>query len=114
MTNSAIAHLIDEAAVRDAIVRFADVAVRGDYDAFRARWSEDATWVIGDTATTRSMCHEAARGPGESYYRNNGVWTDTFRRTRDGWVFTNRTFQYLWLDFSPFTGDISWPGTGAR
>ncbi|MFI1995882.1 nuclear transport factor 2 family protein [Actinoplanes sp. NPDC020271] len=153
-TEEAVARLIDEAAVRDTIRRFADAAVHGDYDAFRAVWAEDARWVIGgtdgqpferraegveqivalyrtlreerdyfiqfvmpgavdidgDTATTRSMCHEAARGPGENYYRNNGVWTDTFRRTENGWVFTNRTYEYLWLDFSPFTGDISWPG----
>ncbi|BBH70640.1 hypothetical protein ACTI_73250 [Actinoplanes sp. OR16] len=157
-TDNALARLVDEAAVRDTVVRFADIAVRGDVDAFRTLWSEDATWVIGgtdgqpferradgvdqiaalyrslreerdyfiqfvipgaveidgDVATTRSMCHEAARGPAESYYRNNGVWTDTFRRTENGWVFTNRTYRYLWLDFSPFTGDISWPGTDAR
>ncbi|MFF5075500.1 nuclear transport factor 2 family protein [Actinoplanes sp. NPDC000266] len=157
-TEKALARLVDEAAVRDTIVRFADIATRGDFDAFRTLWSDDATWIIGgtdrqpferradgidqiaalyrtlreerdyfiqfvipgaididgDTATTRSMCHEAARGPGQNYYRNNGIWTDTFRRTDNGWVFTNRTFQYLWLDFSPFTGDISWPGTDAR
>jgi ketosteroid isomerase-like protein len=157
-TENAVARLVDEAAVRDTVLRFADVAVRGDFDAFRTLWSEDALWVIGgtdgqpferraegadqivalyrtlreerdyfiqfvipgaveidgDTATARSMCHEAARGPGESYYRNNGVWTDTFRRTDNGWVFTNRTYEYLWLDFSPFTGDISWGSADAR
>jgi hypothetical protein len=141
--------LEDEAAVRDAIVRFADVATLTDYDGFRALWADDADWVIGgtegqpferrahgvddivalyrtlreerayfvqftipgaveingDVATVRSMCHEAARGP-DAFYRNNGVWHDELRRTGNGWVFAKRTYQYLWLDFAPFTGDV--------
>ena len=70
--------------------------------------------VDGDVATARSLCSEAARGPGERYYRTTGTWTDTFRRSESGWVFTNRTYRYLWLDFSAFSGDVSWPGADAR
>ncbi|MDN5853507.1 MAG: nuclear transport factor 2 family protein [Actinomycetia bacterium] len=62
--------------------------------------------IDGDTASARCICLEAARGPGEAYYRNTGVWFDHLRRTENGWVFTNRTFQYLWVDFTPFTGDV--------
>jgi ketosteroid isomerase-like protein len=62
--------------------------------------------INGDDVTTRCVCHEAARGPGESYYRNNGIWSDRLRRSDNGWVFTSRTYQYLWLDLSPFSGDI--------
>ena len=156
-TETAIARLLDEAAVRDTIVRFADVATSGDFDGFRALWADDATWVIGgtkdqpferraegvddivalfrslweerdyfmqfvfpgvidvdgDVATARSLCQEAAKGPGESYYRTNGVWTDTFRRSDNGWVFTGRTYRYMWLDFSPFSGDVSWASANA-
>ena len=156
-TETAVAQLLDEAAIRDTIVRFADAATRADFDAFRALWADDATWVIGgtegqpferraegidnivslfrslrdereyfmqfvfpgaieidgDVATTRSLCLEAARGPGEKYYRTNGIWTDTFRRSDGGWVFTGRTYEYLWLDFSPFSGDVSWGSTNA-
>jgi SnoaL-like domain len=61
--------------------------------------------INGDDATTRCLCYEAARGPGESYYRNTGVWSDHLRRSADGWVFASRTYQYLWLDLSPFSGD---------
>ncbi|WP_428393501.1 nuclear transport factor 2 family protein [Lichenicoccus sp.] len=61
--------------------------------------------IDGDEATTRTLCHEAARGSGPSYYRNHCVAFDRLRRSDDGWVFTNRSFQYLWLDTSPFTGD---------
>ena len=61
--------------------------------------------IDGDEATTSCICHEAARGPGEAYYRNHCVVVDRLRRSGTGWVFTNRAFQYLWLDTSPFTGD---------
>ncbi len=78
---------------RDYFIQF---AVQGTID------------IQGDEATARCFCHEAARGPAETYYRNNGIWTDRLRRSGDRWVFTNRTYQYLWLDFSPFSGDVSW------
>lgn len=61
--------------------------------------------INGDDATARCVCHEAASGPGGRYYRNHGVWFDRLRRANNGWVFTSRIYQYLWLDMSPFTGD---------
>jgi ketosteroid isomerase-like protein len=147
---SSVAHLLDEAAIRDAIARFAHAATHADYDAFGQLWAQDAEWVIGSTenqpferratgkddivalyrtlrqerdyfiqfavpgpididgdeATATAVCHEAARGPGEAFYRNNGVWFDHLRRENGRWVFTNRTYQYLWLDFSPFEGNV--------
>jgi hypothetical protein len=60
----------------------------------------------------RSMCHEAARGPNGRYYRNNGVWHDQLRRSGDDRVFTHRTYQYLWLDLSPFRRPIHVPPAG--
>lgn len=60
--------------------------------------------IDGDEATTSCVCHEAARGPGETYYRDHCISSDRLRRSPNGWVFTSRTFRYLWLDTSPFTG----------
>ena len=151
ITNNAasLARLLDEAAIRDAIARFADAATSGDSDGFRTLWTDDAEWVIGSTegqpfeshskgigeivshfrhlrddkeyfiqfavpgsieingddATVRCLCYEAGRGPGE-YYRNTGIDTVRLRRSGNDWVFTSRSYQYLWLDFSPFSGDI--------
>ena len=151
ITNNAasLARLLDEAAIRDAIARFADAATSGDSDGFRTLWADDAEWVIGSTegqpfesrskgideieshfrdlrddkeyfvqfavpgsieisgddATVRCLCYEAGRGPGE-YYRNTGIDTVRLRRSDNDWVFTSRSYQYLWLDFSPFSGDI--------
>lgn len=148
--DASLARLLDEAAVRDATARFADSATRGDYDAFRGLWADDAEWVIGgtegqpferrangvddivslyrtlreerdyfvqlavqgpieitgDVATASCVCQEAARGPGESHYRTTGLWTDHLRRSDDGWVFTSRAYRYLWLDMSPFPGEV--------
>jgi len=49
--------------------------------------------------------NSAARGPGEAYYRNHCVAFDRLRRLKDNWVFATRSFQYLWLDTSPFSGN---------
>lgn len=62
--------------------------------------------INGDEATVSCLCYEAARGPGEAYYRNSGVWSDRLRRTDAGWVFTSRTYRYLWLDLTAFSGDV--------
>jgi SnoaL-like domain len=72
--------------------------------------------INGDRATTRCFCHESARGPGETYYRNHSVAFDRLERSGDEWVFTNRSFQYLWLDTSPFTGNAFplFPGSSAE
>ena len=143
-----VTHLLDEAAIRDATARFADVLIRADYESFGALWADNAEWVIGGTedqpfewraqgvndivslfrdlwkgndyfihfavkgviqidgneTTSQVVCHKAARGP-ERYYRTNGVWTDRLRRSDNGWLFTSRTYRYLWIDVSPFSGD---------
>ncbi len=80
--------------------------LRGGRDYFVQFVTQGPIEINGDEATARCVCHEAARGPGESYYRNNGVWIDHLRRSTNGWVFTKRIHHYLWLDFSPFTGDV--------
>lgn len=144
-----------EAATRNATARFADAAIRGDDDGFRAVWAEDGRWTIGDPphvdaagadeivstlrrlregkeffvqfavqgpividgdqATTSCVCHEAARGPGETYYRNHAIASDHLTRSQGGWVFSHRAFHYLWLDTSPFVGDsFTLPSRDAR
>lgn len=143
--SSSLQQLLDESAVRKVIARFADAAIRADYDAFRSVWAPGASWTIGtppkaqaqgaddivalyrrlrsnkdffvqfalpgvidvdgDTATASSVCYEAARGGTTVFYRTHCLVTDRLQRAGDGWVFTSRTFQYVWLDTSPFTGD---------
>lgn len=61
--------------------------------------------IDGDEATTRTFVHEAARGPGETYYRNHAIAFDRLQRSGDNWVFKSRSFQYLWLDTGPYAGN---------
>lgn len=62
--------------------------------------------IEGDTATVLCVMHEAARGVGGIYYRNHGFFNDRLQRAGDGWVFTRRDYHYLWLDTSPFAGEV--------
>lgn len=137
---------MDEAAIRNAIARFADAATRADYDMFKSTWAENPEFIIGegekaheargvdaitalfgkarsekeffvqfaipgvieiegDTAITRTMIHESASGAGGIYYRNHAVAFDRLKRSGDDWKFTSRSFQYLWLDTTPFSGN---------
>ncbi|BEM07350.1 hypothetical protein SM14VA4_49220 (plasmid) [Serratia marcescens] len=145
-TESAIARLIDESAIRDAAARFADTCIRGDHGGFRRLWAEDGVWVIGkpfevrcegveaiadmlhhlrdereffvqylpqavidingDEATARWVCREIARGPGETYYENLAFYHDRLRRAGDRWVFSERAYEYIWLNTAPFPGDV--------
>jgi hypothetical protein len=65
--------------------------LRGEREYFVQFVTQGPSEINGDEATARCVCHEAARGPGESYYRNNGVWFDHLRRSTNDWVFTKRT-----------------------
>ena len=62
--------------------------------------------IHDDDASSQSLCQEFARGGADRFYRTSGIWSDRFRRTAEGWRFTERSWRYLWVDFSPFTGDI--------
>ncbi|MCJ1674462.1 MULTISPECIES: hypothetical protein [unclassified Rathayibacter] len=42
----------------------------------------------------------------ERYYRTNGIWTDRLVRRDGRWLFAERSYRYLWLDLSPFNGDV--------
>lgn len=61
--------------------------------------------IDGDTATVRTLCYEMARGPGEHFYRNHGMFFDRLVRSDGGWLFASRRYTYVWLDSSPFTGN---------
>lgn len=79
--------------------------LRGEKDFFVQYAIQGPIDIDGDTATTSCVCYEAARGGTTVHYRTHCIAIDHLKRAGDGWVFTSRTFQYLWLDTSPFTGD---------
>lgn len=78
--------------------------LRAGNDYFVQLTTPGAVTIDGDTATVRSLCQEFASGPNERYYRTTGIWNDRLRRTDAGWRFVERTWQYLWVDYSPYSG----------
>jgi hypothetical protein len=60
--------------------------------------------VNGDRATARFV--ERERGRGEStYYDSLAVYEDVLVREADGWRLARRSYQYRFLDQSPFGGE---------
>ena len=60
--------------------------------------------IRGDRATARFV--EAERGRGEStYYDCLAVYEDVLVREAEGWRFAKRSYQYRFLDQSPFGGE---------
>ena len=45
---------------------------------------------------------------------NYAIYHDRYRRTADGWKFTERVFELRYLDTSPLAGSVPGPGRGAR
>ena len=60
--------------------------------------------VKGDHATARWLVEEVAKG-GDKYYHNYGVFSDVIEKVDGKWLFAERSFHYVYLDFSPFTGN---------
>jgi ketosteroid isomerase-like protein len=58
----------------------------------------------GDTATGRAYLSELARGRDGSSHLNYFVYHDRYRRTADGWKFTERVAEFKYLDTTPLTG----------
>jgi ketosteroid isomerase-like protein len=57
----------------------------------------------GDTATGRAYIQELIRLRGGSEL-NYAIYHDRYRRTPDGWKFTERVYEIRYLDTTPLTG----------
>jgi ketosteroid isomerase-like protein len=58
----------------------------------------------GDTATGRAYIQELARARDGRQGLNYAIYHDRYRRTPDGWKFTERVYEVRYLDASPLTG----------
>lgn len=58
----------------------------------------------GDTATGRAYIQEIARALDGRQGLNYAVYHDRYRRTEEGWRFTEREYEVRYLDTSPLTG----------
>jgi ketosteroid isomerase-like protein len=58
----------------------------------------------GDTATGRAYIQELARTRDGCQGLNYAIYHDRYRRTADGWKFTERVYEVRYLDTSPLAG----------
>jgi ketosteroid isomerase-like protein len=63
----------------------------------------------GDTASGRAYIHELARARDGRQGLNYAIYHDRYRRTADGWKFTERVFEVRYLDASPLAGSAPGP-----
>ena len=60
--------------------------------------------VDGDTATGRCYVMELGRFRDGSSHANHAIYPDSFRRTPDGWRFTERVYELRYVDSAPLAG----------
>ncbi|GAA3017888.1 nuclear transport factor 2 family protein [Streptosporangium longisporum] len=58
----------------------------------------------GDTATGRAYVQEFGRMRDGASHRNHALYHDRYRRTPDGWRFSERVYEIRYLDSSPLAG----------
>ncbi len=63
--------------------------------------------IDGDTATGRVFAEEIGRMRDGSSHRNRAIFHDTYRRTADGWKFSERVYEIVYIDTSELTGTAS-------
>ena len=68
----------------------------------------------GDTATGRAYLSELARARDGSSQLNYFVYHDRYRRTGDGWKFTERVAEFRYLDTAPLAGSAPHAAGDAR
>jgi len=60
--------------------------------------------LSGDTATGRACLSEVIRIRGGASHLNYGIYHDRYRRTPDGWRFTERRYEIRYSDTTPLAG----------
>jgi ketosteroid isomerase-like protein len=60
--------------------------------------------IDGDTASGRAYLSEVIRLRDGSSHLNYGIYHDRYRRTADGWKFTERVYEIRYVDQSPLAG----------
>jgi hypothetical protein len=60
--------------------------------------------IDGDTATGRAHICELGRLKSGSSHLNYAIYHDRYRRTTDGWKFTERVYEIRYIDNSPLPG----------
>lgn len=60
----------------------------------------------GDTASGRAYIMEFGRFADGTSHLNHAVYHDRYRRTPDGWLFTERRYEVRYVDATELTGSV--------
>ena len=95
-------HIGAEATSREDI-RAGIERMQGLWDYFVQNTHPGSIRLDGDTARGRAYISELMHGRGGSHL-NASVYHDRYRRTEDGWKFTERVYEVRYVDTTPLAG----------
>jgi ketosteroid isomerase-like protein len=98
-----IPHINAEAVSREEI-RASIERLQGLLDCFVQTTHPGVIRLDGDTASGRAYLCELGRFRDGGSELNYGMYHDRYRRTADGWKFTERVYEVRYLDRSPLAG----------
>lgn len=97
-----------EAVGREAI-RAGVERMQGMWEFFIQAMHPGTIRLDGDVASGRAYLWELGRLHDGASHRNYGVYHDRYRRTPDGWRFTERTYEIRYVDTATVTGSAPEP-----
>src|SRR5215510_1658077 len=100
---------IDAEAVSREQIRSGVARLQGLWEFFVQTVHPGTIRLEGDTASGRAYISEFGRLHDGSSQLNYAVYHDRYRRTPDGWKFTERVFEVRYLDTTPLAGSPPHP-----
>lgn len=94
-------------------IRVGGERLQAQWDFFVQNSHPGVIQLDGDTATGRTYMYELARTLDGRQGQNFAVYHDRYRRTPDGWRFTERVYEVRYLDTTPLAGSAPRPGEAA-
>ncbi|GAA3432742.1 nuclear transport factor 2 family protein [Kutzneria kofuensis] len=88
--------------------------IRASIEQLRANWEffvqnahPGAVTIDGDTASGRSYIHEFGRFRDGSSHSNYSLYHDEYRRTPNGWRFSERVYEMRYVDTTALPGSAA-------
>jgi len=105
---------INAEAVSRAEIRAGIQRLQGLWDYFVQTTHPGTIQLAGDTASGRAYLAELGRLRDGGSQLNYAIYHDRYRRTGDGWRFTERVYEVRYLDTTPLAGSAPHAARGAR
>jgi ketosteroid isomerase-like protein len=85
-------------------IRIGGERLQAQWDFFVQTTHPGTIQLDGDTATGRAYIQELARALDGRQGLNYAIYHDRYRRTTEGWKFTERVYEVRYLDTTPLAG----------